>query len=275
MCVQRTSKRCWYWGPDQCTGISGQQSTNKKSWKREHGSNQLWHFCERKRKGIWTEKHRDVARKIFLAGGWKHKRLFDIGWSDVSQCQACQMEEGTEKHRLYHCAGWHEIRWEIRSPSESGSKRWKPRRKSGSGKEVSSRTLSVKANGTEASSVWQKWESEKHKSWSIPAEGFKGHVATDGSVLGKAGKWWACGWAVVQLDYDEEMGLLHGMYGSIEAEYEVQRTIKRTDLTAFLFLSTEWLGQPGSMSTTKELSMDYEEERVSEKNQEREMLACG
>ena len=27
----------------------------------------------------------------------------------------------------------------------------------------------------------KKWESEKHKSWSIPEEGFKGHVATDGS----------------------------------------------------------------------------------------------
>ena len=52
----------------------------------------------------WTEKHRNVARKIFLEGDWTQKRLFDIGWSDVSKCQACQMEEGTEKHRLYHCS---------------------------------------------------------------------------------------------------------------------------------------------------------------------------
>ena len=37
----------------------------------------------------------------------------------------------------------------------------------------------------------KKWESEMHKSWSIPAEGFKGHVATDGSLLGTAGKWGA------------------------------------------------------------------------------------
>ena len=57
----------------------------------------------------------------------------------------------------------------------------------------------------------RKWESEKHKSWGMPAEGFKGHVATDGSLLGAAGKWRACGWAEVQLDYDEEMGPLHGM----------------------------------------------------------------
>ena len=50
----------------------------------------------------------------------------------------------------------------------------------------------------------------------MPAEGFQGHVAIDGSLLGTAGKWWACGWVVVQLDYDEEMEPLHGMYGSME-----------------------------------------------------------
>ena len=70
----------------------------------------------------------------------------------------------------------------------------------------------------------------------MPAEGFKGHVATDGPLLGTAGKWRACGWSVVQLDYVEEMGPLRGMYGSMEAELEVQRTIKRAKLTAFLCL---------------------------------------
>ena len=59
----------------------------------------------------------------------------------------------------------------------------------------------------------QKWESEKHKSWDLPAEGFKGHVATDCSLLGMAGKWGACGWSAVQLDYDEELVPLHGTYG--------------------------------------------------------------
>ena len=51
----------------------------------------------------------------------------------------------------------------------------------------------------------KKWESEKHNSWSMPAEGFKGHGATDGSLLGTAGKWGTCDWSVVQLDYDEEL----------------------------------------------------------------------
>ena len=87
----------------------------------------------------------------------------------------------------------------------------------------------------------KKWESEKHKSWGMPAEGFKGHVATDGSLLGTAGKWRACGWSV-QLDYDEALGPLHGMYGSMEAEFEVQRTIKRVELTAFLCLLKKVIG---------------------------------
>ena len=30
---------------------------------------------------------------------------------------------------------------------------------------------------------------------------------------------------MVQLNYDEEMEPLHGMYGSVEAEFDVQRTI--------------------------------------------------
>ena len=71
----------------------------------------------------------------------------------------------------------------------------------------------------------------------LPAEGFKCHVATDGSLQGETGKWGACGWAVVQLDYDEEMEPLHGMYGSVEAELEVQRTVKRCECFA-VFSST-------------------------------------
>ena len=46
-----------------------------------------------------------------------------------------------------------------------------------------------------------KCKSEKYKSLSMPGEGFRGQVATDGSLLGKAGKWRACVWAVVQLDF--------------------------------------------------------------------------
>ena len=67
-------------------------------------------------KGVWTEKHRNVTRKIFLEGGWTQNRLFGVGRSDVSQCQACQVEEGTEKHRLHHCPEWHEVTRHIPEP---------------------------------------------------------------------------------------------------------------------------------------------------------------
>ena len=91
----------------------------------------------------------------------------------------------------------------------------------------------------------KKWESEKHRCWCMQMEGFSGHVATDGSLSRKTGKWKACRWAVVQLDYDEDMEPLRGMYVSMEAEFEVQRTIKRAELTAFLcfFKKSDWASQ--------------------------------
>ena len=57
----------------------------------------------------------------------------------------------------------------------------------------------------------KKWESEKHRSSDMQVEGSRDHMATDGTLSGKTGKWEACGWAVVQPDYDEVMGPLYGM----------------------------------------------------------------
>ena len=37
------------------------------------------------------------------------------------------------------------------------------------------------------------WESEKYRSWCMQVEGFRGHVATDGSLIGKTGQWGSCG----------------------------------------------------------------------------------
>ena len=50
------------------------------------------------------------------------------------------------------------------------------------------------------------------------------------------------------MDYDEELRSVHGMYGSMEAELEVQRTIKRAELTAFLCLLMKVIG-PGKSCT--------------------------
>ena len=47
---------------------------------------------------------------------------------------------------------------------------------------------------------------------------------------------------MVQLDSDEEMEPLLGMYGSVEAEFEVQRTTRRAELTGFLCVLRKVIG---------------------------------
>ena len=102
-----------------------------KKWAAKHEHEELkegaWlepavALFRKKAKGVWIEKHRNVARKILLGGGWTPKRPFDMGWSDVSQCQACHMEQGTEKHRLYRCPEWHAVRRDILVHQEVGAK---------------------------------------------------------------------------------------------------------------------------------------------------------
>ena len=144
------------------------------------------------------------------------------------------MEEGTGKHRLCHCPERYEVRREIpeafrkwEQKARTSKKEWKWQRG------IVVHPLS-ESRWNRSHFRMTKWESEKPKSWGMPAEGFKGHFA--------AGKWGTCGWAVVQLDHDEEMGPLHGMHDSMEAESEVQRTIKRAKLTAFLCLLREVCG---------------------------------
>ena len=120
-------------------------------------------LLRKKVRGEWTEKHRNVARKIFLEGGWTQKRLFDICWSDASQCQACHMEGGTEKHRLYQCSEWHEIRREIpeafrkwEQKARTSKKEWKWSRV------IVAHPLS-ESQWNRGHSTKKKWESEKHR----------------------------------------------------------------------------------------------------------------
>ena len=113
----------------------------------------------------------------------------------------CQKEEGTEKHRLYHCPEWYDVIREIpevfrklEQKARTSKKEWKCQRG------IVEHPLSGSQWNRSHFSM-RKWESEKHKSW-----------PRYGSLLGNAGKWGACGWAVVQLDNDEEMEPLHGMF---------------------------------------------------------------
>ena len=131
----------------------------RKKWAAKHEHEELiegeWlepalALLRKKVKGDSTEKHCNVARKIFLEGGWTQKRLFDIGWSDVSFFQACQIEEA-QALPLSRMARDQE--GDSGGLQKVGSKRRERRRESGRCKEVSSRTLPVKANGIEATSV--------------------------------------------------------------------------------------------------------------------------
>ena len=47
---------------------------------------------------------------------------------------------------------------------------------------------------------------------------------------------------MVQLDHDEEVGPIHEMYGTLDAELEVQRIIKRAELAALLCLLRKAIG---------------------------------
>ena len=47
----------------------------------------------KKTKEVWNEKHRNVARKLFLEGCWVQKRLFDIGRMKVN------VKPVTRRHR--------------------------------------------------------------------------------------------------------------------------------------------------------------------------------
>ena len=75
-------------------------------------------------------------------------------------------------------------------------------------------------------------ESEQHKSWCMSVESFKDHVSTDGSLFGVE-----CVWvSVVQFGHDEEVVPMHGIYGTLDVEFEAERTINRAELEAFLCL---------------------------------------
>ena len=202
-----------------------------------YGSSQLWLCCERKQKNSGLKSIETLPENWFRKEAGCREDS-----SDDSKCQACHKEEGTEKHRLYHCPEWYEVRhgipdafrkWEQKTRTSKEEWKWQ--------RGIVTPPLSESQWNRDHFSV-KKWESEKDKSCGVPAEGFKGHVATDGSLLGTAGKWRACVWSVMQLDYDGELGPLHGMCGSMEAELAVQRTIKKMELTAFLCLLKKVIG---------------------------------
>ena len=93
-------------------------------------------LLRQKVKENWSEKHRNAASKIFLEGGWTQKRLFDVDWSDISKCQACQKEEGTEKPGSATAQNGTKSDERFQRFSENGNKRRHLQKSSGSGLEI-------------------------------------------------------------------------------------------------------------------------------------------
>ena len=64
--------------------------------------------------------------------GW-----YDVGWADEKKCRGCNKEEFTEKHRLYHCPCWKEVRnqipekvWDMGAEGQAGGGKEESRRTS-------------------------------------------------------------------------------------------------------------------------------------------------
>ena len=190
----------------------------------------------KKTKEDWNEKHRNVARKLFLEGGWLQKPLFDIGWSDESECQACHEEEGTEK---------------AQAPPLSMMVRDQERERACRKEQQKTKTLKRECEWQRCILTHPLCESR----WN------RGHFsivgAREAQKLGHASRRFqrplchgrlSSGYTLEsgehvagQFDYDEESGPLHGMYGLMEAELEVQRTSNHSKPTQhFSSSSSPW-----------------------------------
>ena len=146
--------------------------TSTKKRRKVYGSSQLRLCCGRKQRKSGLKKHRNVARKLGCG-----RRL------GMSVNVKLARWRKAQKHRLYNCPEWHEVRREIpeafrkwEQKARTSRKEWKWQRG------IVTHPLSERQWNRGHFSL-KKWESEKHKNWGMRAEGFKGHVATDGSLF--------------------------------------------------------------------------------------------
>ena len=157
----------------------------------------------------------------------KNERRVDVDLEGCWVQQRFSTLVGRRKVNVKFVA-WRKAHKEIQRISESGRKKPKLKRKSGSGIEASSRTLLVKAHGTGVTSVWKSRSLRSTKAGACQQRASR-------VTLQQTALFW------VQLECGEHVAgqwyswtNLHGMHGSMAAELEVQRTIKRAELTAFL-----------------------------------------
>ena len=151
------------------------------------GWSQLRFCCERRqRKGGLTSIATPPANRCWKEGGFRKDFSILVGQMKVSAKHVTKRKAQKSSGSTIAQNG---TRSDVRSQrlSESGSTKRELRRRSGSGKEALLRILSVNASGTGIISVGKSWSLKSIRA-GAPAEGFKGHVATDGSLLGTAGK---------------------------------------------------------------------------------------
>ena len=80
---------------------------------------------------------------------------------------------------------------------------------------------------------------------------------------------------MVQLTHDDELGPMRGMYGAVDADLEVQRTIKRAELTAFLSLLRRIVGPTTAHIDNKGISVGLWKGERSALARRRRTLICG
>ena len=246
MCIQRTSKKCWYKKRSVCW-------KKIRVWRVQRGS-MTWTRTDscaavKKRRLDWK------ASKCGKEDLWKEigrKKEYSILDERTSiSVKACQMEENTEKHSLFHCQERYEV---IREIPEDFRKVDPKRKNLKEGVEVTERGIVI-------SPLWKPMESvslqyEKVWVWEAQELGhvsrrFQVHVTSDSSLLGIAGNWGAREAAEVQLDYDVEKKPSHRVCDSMETECEIQRTIKKTERTTFLCLLKKACGPSRTICTTR------------------------
>ena len=127
-------------GREEDASETSQEVVYCKRWAAKHECEELkegvWlepiqAMLRRKTNEPWTDNHRNVMRKLVVEGGGCRKDCATL--SHEKKCRGFNKEEGTEKHRLYHCPSWRWVRnqvpqvlesWEQRARTSQEDWRW-------------------------------------------------------------------------------------------------------------------------------------------------------
>ena len=172
----------------------------------------------------WTAIHANSVRKMITEGGWGCK---SDCLTSVGRMRTCAKDVGKKKDG----EGLLWIAANVRDNMLEKMKKWSQKDRSSvqdwqwQGGMVPN---CVRDEGRRRRHLTvHRWESDKFRDWNLHVPGFRDYMAAHGSRKGMLVDFGACGWAVVELVHDGEPGLMHGLFGTMEVELEVQRTILR------------------------------------------------